>query len=347
MGKTIFSMIYYKKRINNSISEDSNKLVMVIAMSVILAGALLPSAGVAYSQTIEQGPEEQPPQQQQPDQTQQETGGFIFDITTPIDTFTAEGKIGSLVFAVDETEEAQTTAPMPATDAGQQIDNDTTTTTNDIEPAQSIPTAIRPPFVLTGDWVLQAEGGTVTMFDAGFTMVRTDGTNYHTINLTNYQSTDEGPVTLGPTTERINGTIDVLANGTVLHESQNITITLGGLVMAVHFAEGDTRDHFKGLPVFGTISSVVSADGTTVVGVAESDVVMEEGPETTAADVPGTGDQQQPTNGDFTGDIRSPFEPYEGQLEERGIFSPRGPFDPVHPEEGNSVLDALRNPFGL
>lgn len=238
---------------------------------------------------------------------------------------------------------------MPTPDGGPEDENGIAPTTNDTEPALNIPTAIRPPFILTGDWELQVEGGTVTMFDSGFTMVRTDGTNYHTINLTNFLATDEGPVTLGPTTERINGTIDVLVNGTILHESECITITLGGLVLAIHFAEGDTRDHFKGLPIFGTINSIVGADGTTVVGVTETEgVLVEEAPATSPSDVSPTEDQaQQPITDGFTGDVTSPFAPYEGQLEERGLLPPRGPFDPVHPEEGNGVLEALRNPFNL
>ncbi len=341
-------MAFYIRDIINSKSEVNKKLVIVITMSAILAGVLLPSGRLAYSQTIEEGEEEA----QQLDQAQQEQEEIsIAEITTPIDSFTARGEIGSLVFAVNETEEGETTTTTPPPD-GEQVEDDvaTSTTTDDIDPSLpvTIPTAIRPPFVLAGDWELQAEGGTVTMFNAGFTMVRTDGTNYHTINLTNFQSTDEGPVTLGPTTERINGTVDVLANGTVLHESQDISITLGGLVMAIHFAEGDTRDHFKGLPVFGTINSIVSADGTTIVGVAEfEDITVEEGPVTPTPELPPAEEQQQPTTGGFTGEVRSPFEPYEGQPEERGLLSPRGLFDPVHPEEGNGVLEALRNPFGL
>ena len=96
---------------------------------------------------------------------------------------------------------------MPTPDGGPEDENGIALTPNDTEPALTIPTAIRPPFIHTGDCELQEEGGTVTIFDAGFPMVRTDGTYYHTINLTTFQSTDEGPLTLGPTTERINGTI--------------------------------------------------------------------------------------------------------------------------------------------
>lgn len=257
------------------------------------------------------------------------------------------------MFAVNETEETtaeETTATVPPTN-GEEVENGITMTNNDTSPTlpvTAIPTAVRPPFILTGDWELRVEGGTATMFDSGFTMVRTDGTNYHTINLTNFRATDEGPVTLGPTTERINGTVDVLANGTtMLHEAEEVTITLGGLVLAIHFNEGDTRDHFKGLPIFGTIRSVVSGDGTTIVGVTEQeDVLVDEPLAPPTPEAPPT--EEQPTIVDgFTGDPPSPFELYEGQPTERGLLAPKGPFDPVHPEEGNSVLEALRNPFGL
>jgi hypothetical protein len=310
---------YTRNNLTNT-SEDSKKLVMAIAVSAILLGGLYPA--IAVAQTPEQGQEEQ-----QPQQTQQQPEVFIEHITTPIDGFTARGDIGSLVFAVNETEvvepqngEANQTAPL------------------------TVPQAIRPPFVLTGDWDLAVENGTVTMFDTSFVMVRTDGTNYHTINLTNFMGTDEEPVTIGPETERISGTVNVLANGTILHEGEPITITLGGLVMAIHFGEGDTREHFKGLPIFGTISSVVGADGTIIVGVTEAEDVPVEEP--TVTPTPEQPPMIEETPG-FTGDPTTPFEPYEGLPPERGLIGPGGPFDPVDPEEGNGVLDTLRNPFGL
>jgi type II secretory pathway pseudopilin PulG len=336
-------MSFYTGDIISSKSEAGKKLVIVITMSAILVGVLLPSARLSYSQTIEEGEEAE-----QLDQAQQEQEVSIAEITTPIDSFTARGDIGSLVFAVNETEERETTT-MQSPSSEQLEDSMTTTTTDDIDPSLpvTIPAAIRPPFILTGDWELRTDNGTATMFNVGFTMVRTDGTNYHTIDLTNFRGTDEGPVTLGPTTERINGTVDVFANGTMLHESEEITITLGGLVLGIHFNEGDARDHFKGLPIFGTIRSIVSGDGTTIVGVTESeDILVDEPPAAPTSE--GTTTEEQPAiEQGFTGDPTSPFQPYEGQPVERGLLAPKGPFDPVHPEEGNGVLEALRNPFGL
>ena len=76
--------------------------------------------------------------------------------------------------------------------------------------------------------------------------------------------------------------------------------------------------------------------------------LVEEAPATPSSDVSQTEDQaQQPITDGFTGDVTSPFAHYEGQPEERGLLSPRGPFDPVHPEEGDGVLETLRNPFNL
>lgn len=75
---------------------------------------------------------------------------------------------------------------MPTPDGGPEDENGIALTPNDTEPALTIPTAIRPPFIHTGDCELQEEGGTVTIFDAGFLMVRTDGTYYHTIKSHNF-----------------------------------------------------------------------------------------------------------------------------------------------------------------
>lgn len=98
-------MAYYNWHIINSALKDSKKPLMVIATYAVLVGMLLPSAGLAYSQILEQGQEEQlQHQQQQPDQRQQQTEVFTADISAPIDNFTARGEVGSLVFAFDETE---------------------------------------------------------------------------------------------------------------------------------------------------------------------------------------------------------------------------------------------------
>ncbi len=121
-------------------------------------------------------------------------------------------------------------------------------------------------YILGGDWNLNVQGGNVTDFTANFMMVHTDGSEYHTHNITNF-NIGNGSVQLVRGQETtISGTADIYRNGTNTWPGVQTTLTLtqNGTVMTIMPAAEETDNHFQGQPIYGIVSSLTGENGTMI-----------------------------------------------------------------------------------
>jgi hypothetical protein len=204
-------------------------------------------------------------------------------VATPFDTFTGSGAISATIQEQGGQQQGggnqtaaagggnQTAAAgggnqTAAAGGGNQTaaaggGNQTNTTTM----GQTV-TGQEPPYVLGGEWNLNVQGGNVTDFTANFMMVHTDGTGYHTHNITNF-SVGNGTVQLVQGLETsINGTADVYTNGTVSWPGTDTTLTLtpNAAVMTIMPAAEDTENHFQGQPIYGIVAGLTGENGTLI-----------------------------------------------------------------------------------
>src|SRR5919106_5085580 len=124
-----------------------------------------------------------------------------------------------------------------------------------------------PPYILGGDWNLNVEGGNVTDFTANFMMVHTDGTGYHTHNITSFNVGNATVQLFQGQETSINGTADVATNGTIGWPGVDTTLTFtqNGAVMTIMPAAEDTENHFQGQPIYGIVSQLTGENDTMIV----------------------------------------------------------------------------------
>ncbi|WP_148686288.1 hypothetical protein [Candidatus Nitrosocosmicus hydrocola] len=169
--------------------------------------------------------------------------------TTAIDTFRAQGQISSLASDTLAGRENSTENVM---------------------------------WVLGGDWEVNVAEGNLTNFVVDIKMTQVDGTaaHSHTIEkITNASGMPMGTVQAqeldlmtgepGSKIALINGnatmfrgTVDLTTNGNVKWESVPTHVTIfNGNVINLGLDPSKTEDHFYGLPVFGTVESIVDENG--------------------------------------------------------------------------------------
>src|SRR5215216_3473685 len=108
----------------------------------------------------------------------------------PINTFSATGDIGSLIFVTQKSINA-TINPSSLSDATK--------------------------FLLSGDWNLTVNGGKVTNFAAKFIKVLNDSTKWHTHDIINFKSSNNTTMQVQLSSNKsasIPGTVDVKLNNT-------------------------------------------------------------------------------------------------------------------------------------
>jgi hypothetical protein len=136
-------------------------------------------------------------------------------------------------------------------------------------------------WVLGGDWEFNVASGNLTNFVADIDMTQVDGTaaHKHTIEkiknatgmplgevpplqvdiMSNQPSTK---ITLNGNSTMFRGTADLTTNGQVKWKDVPIHVTiLNGNILNLNIDPGKTEDHFKGLPVFGTVQSIIDNNG--------------------------------------------------------------------------------------
>src|ERR671923_153096 len=164
-------------------------------------------------------------------------------VATPHDTFTADGKITATIQEQGGGGGGnQTGAATNATTGGGQ----------------------EPPYILGGDWNLNIESGNVTDFAANFIMVHTDGTGYHTHDITGFNA-GNATITFIPGQQLlINGTADIAVNGTTQWPgvNTNLTFTENPTVLTIMTEAEATNNHFQGQPIYGVVSQATGENGT-------------------------------------------------------------------------------------
>lgn len=157
--------------------------------------------------------------------------------TTNVDTFRAKGQISSLA--------SDTLAGRPSSN------------TSEI-------------WVLGGDWELGVSKGNLTNLAVDIAMSKIDGkgAHHHTIEILRNATgavlpghSEQIALTNGNHTD-FKGIADITTNGKVKWKAVPIIVhLLNGNVANFNIEGTKTDDHFKGLPVFGTVESIIDQNG--------------------------------------------------------------------------------------
>jgi len=137
-------------------------------------------------------------------------------------------------------------------------------------------------WVLGGDWEFNVADGNLTNFVIDMEMTRVDGTaaHMHTIekldNATGMPIGAQQPQQLDLMTDEpsskialingnstmFRGTANLTTNENVEWQSVPVHVTLfNGNVLNIGLDPAKTEDHFKGLPVFGTVQTIIDENG--------------------------------------------------------------------------------------
>jgi hypothetical protein len=122
------------------------------------------------------------------------------------------------------------------------------------------------PYILGGNWNLNVQGGNVTDFTANIMMVHTDGSGYHTHNITNFNVGNATVQLVQGQETSISGSADIYTNGTIKWPGVDTTLTLtpNGTVMTIMPPAEDTDNHFQGQPIYGIASQLSGENGTMI-----------------------------------------------------------------------------------
>jgi hypothetical protein len=164
-------------------------------------------------------------------------------VATPFDTFTANGVITATIQEAGGGGGNQTAGGGNQTAGGGQS-----------------------PYILGGNWNLNVQGGNVSDFAANFIMVHTDGTEYHTHNITNFNIGNNTVQLIQGQETSINGTADYSVNGTDRWPGVDTTLTLTDnvAVMTIMPDAEDTENHFQGQPIYGIVAGAAGENGTMI-----------------------------------------------------------------------------------
>jgi hypothetical protein len=122
------------------------------------------------------------------------------------------------------------------------------------------------PYILGGNWNLNVQGGNVTNFAANFIMVHTDGSEYHTHNITNFNAGNATVQLVQGQETMMSGSADIYTNGTNRWPGVETTLTLtpNGTVMTIMPAAEETDNHFQGQPIYGIVEGLTGENGTAI-----------------------------------------------------------------------------------
>jgi hypothetical protein len=164
---------------------------------------------------------------------------------TAIDTFSAEGTIGSLILT-------NMTLLSPSSNNATNV---TATTPASVLPAKT--------FVLNGYWQLKVDNGNVTSFVARFTKVHLDATNRHTHEIANFTSNNNASVNPNVNgTTLISGISDVALNNITVWSKVNTTIIVNDLsTITISLDPSTTSNHFNGQSIYGIVYTLKGKSG--------------------------------------------------------------------------------------
>src|SRR5207249_3613502 len=113
-------------------------------------------------------------------------------------------------------------------------------------------------FILSGEWLIQANKGLITVFVFKFSQVLDDGMRWHTHEFFNFTANKITRVHLTSDNSAIlSGTVDIKLNNTIVWKSIKSTITIfkGNTIILV-LDDKSIGDHFRGQPIYGTIAEI-------------------------------------------------------------------------------------------
>jgi hypothetical protein len=125
-------------------------------------------------------------------------------------------------------------------------------------------------WVLGGDWEFGVAKGNLTNLAVDITMSQIDGkeAHHHTIeslkNITGAMSSNrsERIALINGNYTDFKGIADITTNGEIKWKDVPITVHLAnGNIINFNIDPSKTEDHFKGLPVFGTVESIIDQNG--------------------------------------------------------------------------------------
>jgi len=161
------------------------------------------------------------------------TTGVAASIKSPVNTFSANGGISSLIFV---RQKPSSVSLNPST----------------------LSAATK--FVLSGDWNLTVSKGKVTNFAAKFIKVLNSGAKWHTHDIINFKSANNTTTNVELSPDRsstIPGTVNIKLNNTNVWNNVKSNIHLSkGKVITINLDNNATGDHFQGQPIYGVIESI-------------------------------------------------------------------------------------------
>ena len=109
--------------------------------------------------------------------------------------------------------------------------------------------------VLSGDWSINVNNGTVSFFEADFVAAPSDGSVSHMHELVNLKVKDAEPIQLSSNgNASIIGTIDVKLNGINYWNDVKTTILISkGSTVTIILDDIDTGHHFMKQPIYGIV----------------------------------------------------------------------------------------------
>jgi hypothetical protein len=114
--------------------------------------------------------------------------------------------------------------------------------------------------VLTGDWNLSVNNGTVTNFALNFLASPMEGSRPHIHQITNFKPyIDEEPIILTEDKSlSVNGTADIKINGIVIWDNADVSIAISkGNTFSFDPDDKDTEDHFGEQQVYGIVTRLI------------------------------------------------------------------------------------------
>jgi hypothetical protein len=129
------------------------------------------------------------------------------------------------------------------------------------------PTIVLPKiYIAAGDWKLDAMNGKVQNFIANFTEVLDTGNNPHIHTIANFRESSNNSVSLSPDNSiSFFGTADILKNGKVSWSDVPIKVFVAkGYAISVSIDAAKSADHFRGIPIFGIVTSLTSQNNKEV-----------------------------------------------------------------------------------
>jgi len=147
--------------------------------------------------------------------------------TKPIDTFSMNGAISSLVLGMPPNTKAI-----------------------DMTTVQK--------FILSGDWSMKVDKGKLTSFATNFyTGPVNGGTSNHTHQLSNFQVNNGNYVLTPDKTISISGILDVGTNGKNAWNDVHATVVISkGRTITIGLADKDTQRHFMGQQIYGIVKRI-------------------------------------------------------------------------------------------